>query len=520
MKFLETIESWYNFTRGSIEIGRAIVKWEVSQETKIFIPTSTLNRHGLIAGATGTGKTKTIQKFLEELSKAGIPSVMMDIKGDISGVAMPGKSNEKLKSYIEKLGNPTWNPQGFPTEFFALSGEGGSQVRATISEFGPKLLSRVMGLSAVQESTLTVIFAYADANGYLLVDVEDLKTLLSYAIGEWKAEMEKYWQISSTSVQVIMRQIIGLESQGANNFFWEKSLDINDLMRTNDEGRGQINIIRLMNSLRSPNVFSTMMVEILTELFNTLPEVGDLPKPKLILIIDEAHLLFRDLSSEMLSEIETVIKLVRSKGVGVYFCTQNPIDIPEIILSQLGLKIQHALRAFTAKDQEAIKKMAKNFPISEEYDIEEVLTNLWTGEAFITAIGEDGRPTPLVATKILPPESRMDVISDSELQSFLSVSPLFAKYRDKVNPESAAEILGKKLQEFAAAKQVAEQKKQDEIAEKERKKNPSIMDSVVETATKSIGTQLGRSIWKKIGGTTGGSIGADIVRGILGSIFR
>lgn len=275
-----------------------------------------------------------------------------------------------------------------------------------------------------------------------------------------------------------------------------------------------------MNSLRSPTLFSTMMIQILVEVFHTLPEVGDADKPKLIVVIDEAHLLFRDLSSAMLSEIEMIIKLIRSKGVGVYFCTQNPIDIPEIILSQLGLKIQHALRAFTAKDQESIKKMSKNFPTSEDYDIQKVLTEMGTGQAMITAIGEDGRPTPLVVTQIFAPESRMDVISQEELQSMLSVSPLFAKYKTPINPESAAEILHKKLAEIAEIRNAEVVEKQKILEEKERKKNPTIMDSVIESATKSIGTNIARQIGKKIGGTTGGNIGTDIVRGILGSIFR
>lgn len=275
-----------------------------------------------------------------------------------------------------------------------------------------------------------------------------------------------------------------------------------------------------MNSLRSPTLFSTMMIQILVELFHTLPEVGDANKPKLVVVIDEAHLLFRDLPDVMLSEIEMIIKLIRSKGVGVYFCTQNPIDIPEIILSQLGLKIQHALRAFTAKDQESIKKMAKNFPISEDYDIEKVLTEMGTGQAMITAIGEDGRPTPLVVTQIFSPESRMDAISDAELQSILSVSLLFTKYKTALNPESAAEILNKKIAEIAEIRNAEAAEKQKILEEKERKKNPTMMDSVIESATKSIGTHLARQIGKKIGGTTGGNIGADIVRGILGSIFR
>lgn len=275
-----------------------------------------------------------------------------------------------------------------------------------------------------------------------------------------------------------------------------------------------------MNSLRYPQLFSTMMIQILTELFGTLPEIGDISKPKLVVIIDEAHLLFRDLPNEILSEFEVIIKLIRSKGVSVIFCTQNPMDIPEIILSQLGLKIQHALRAFTAKDNESIKKMAKNFPISEFYDIEKNLTTLGTGEAFVTTIGENGNPTPLVMTKIFPPESRMDTITNAELASFLSISPIFASYKNPINPESAQEILAQKMMMIQSQKREEEAEKARIMAEKERQKNPTMTDTIVESVTKTFGKEIARSVGTKIGGRRMGSIGAEIARGILGSIFK
>lgn len=275
-----------------------------------------------------------------------------------------------------------------------------------------------------------------------------------------------------------------------------------------------------MNSLRYPQLFSTMMIQILTELFGTLPEIGDISKPKLVVIIDEAHLLFRDLPNEILSEFEVIIKLIRSKGVSVIFCTQNPMDIPEFILSQLGLKIQHALRAFTAKDNESIKKMAKNFPISEFYDIEKNLTTLGTGEAFVTTIGENGNPTPLVMTKIFPPESRMDTITDAELVSFLSISPIFASYKNPINPESAQEILAQKMMMIQSQKREEEAEKARIMTEKERQKNPTMTDTIVESVTKTFGKEIARSVGTKIGGRRMGSIGAEIARGILGSIFK
>lgn len=275
-----------------------------------------------------------------------------------------------------------------------------------------------------------------------------------------------------------------------------------------------------MNSLRYPQLFSTMMIQILTELFGTLPEVGDISKPKLVVIIDEAHLLFRDLPNEILSEFEVISKLIRSKGVSVIFCTQNPMDIPEIILSQLGLKIQHALRAFTAKDNESIKKMAKNFPISEFYDIEKNLTTLGTGEAFVTTIGENGNPTPLVMAKIFPPESRMDTITNAELASFLSISPIFASYKNPINTESAQEILAQKMMMIQSQKREEEAEKARIMAEKERQKNPTMTDTIVESVTKTFGKEIARSVGTKIGGRRMGSIGAEIARGILGSIFK
>ena len=519
-QFLENIEAGYNFSGENFPIGIALRNGEIFPEIEVKIPLWTLNRHGLISGATGTGKTKTIQKLLENLSLAGIPSVMMDIKGDISGLAMPGERSEKLDNYIEKFWeNVIWKSQGFPVEFFSLSGEGGSQIRATISEFGPTLLSRVLWLSDVQSASLAVIFRYADENGLLLVDLEDLKILLSYLSQDGKSELSAYGQISPATMQVIMRQIIQLETQGMKEFFSEKSIDVEDLIRIHD-GKWQINVFRLMNSIRYPMLFSTAMIQLLLEVFYLLPEVGDKWKPKLIFIIDEAHLLFKDLSPSLLSELEMIIKLIRSKWVGIIFCTQNPDDIPESILAQLWLKIQHALRAFTAKDQEVIKKMAKNFPMTDFYNVSDEIINLGTGEALVTMIGEDGRPTPLVATRILPPESRMDVISDSELALFLSISPLFPKYKDAINPESASEILAKKIAQIQQIKYEQEQEKIQIQAEKERKRNPTMMDTIIQTATKSIGTQVARDVGNKIGGRKMWSIGAQIVRGLLGSLFK
>lgn len=518
-KFDEVIRASYTFSTPSFTIGKAIESGKPNANISINIPFSTLNRHGLIAWATGTGKTKTLQKFLESCSKAGIPSVMMDIKGDISGVSLPWTLTPKLTTYLETLWNPEWKPQGFPVEFFSLFGEGGSQIRSTVSECGPTLFSRILGLSATQESALNLIFHYADSKWLLLVDLEDIKTLILYLSNEWGGEMESLGYISPTTFQVLLREIVELQSQWGSAYFGEPSLDMNDLMRVDDNSMGQINIIRLMNSLRYPRIFSTMMIQILVELYNTLPEVWDLEKPKLIVVIDEAHVLFDDISKELLEELQTILKLIRSKWVGIFFCTQNPVDIDESILGQLGLKIEHALRVFTARDQDAIKKMAKNFPISPFYDTANVLTTLGIGEALISTIGPDWRPTELVATKILPPESRMDVITESELNSFLQISPLYRKYSQTVNPESAQEILGKKIADIQAQRALEKSQKEAEKIEREQEKNPTLFDTITKTATKSIGTELGRSIGTKIWGKKFWTLWAQIARGVLGSIF-
>lgn len=516
--FEQKIASQYNF-ENAIEIGMPTYNGKNFTDISVKIPTLTLNRHGLVAWATWTWKTKTIQKLLEQLSKNGISTVMMDIKWDISWVSMPGVVSEKFLAYKDKFGEKyTWNANGFPTEFFQLNWEWWFQFRATVTEFGPFLLSRVLGLSSVQSAVLSVIFKYADDNWLLLVDLQDLKSLLSY-ISQNKESFEQYGQISPATIQVIMRQIISLESQWASNFFGEKSLDINDLINVQD-WQWQINIFRLMNSVRYPQLFSTAMISLLLELFYNLEEVGDHTKPKLVVVIDEAHALFKWISQELLEELETVMKLIRSKGVWIIFCTQNPTDIPDTILSQLGLKIQHALRAFTAKDQESIRKMSKNFPISEFYDVEKIITQLGIGEALVTSISENGQPTELVVTKIFPPESRMDTITDAELQSFLTVSPLYTKYSTVYNPESATEILEKKVLEIQKQNQILQQQKILEEEEKQRRRNPTIADTIIKTATKTIGAELARNIWTKVWWKKVWSVWAQIVRWILGSIFR
>ncbi len=512
--FADILTRGYTFTGRSIYIGASQSDQKNASDIPIRLPLSTLNRHGLISGATGTGKTKTIQGFLESLSKEGIPSIMMDMKGDVSGMAFPGSPHPKIDERLSHMSQLDWKPQGFPVEFWGLLWEGGSQLRATVSEFWPQLFARMLDLTEAQRWALVLVFSYCDDHSLLLVDLDDLKTVLNYLSGEWKKEIQDtYGSISTATVRVLIRKILELESQGARIFFWERSLDLSDMFRRNTHWKWQVNVVRLMKSIRYPKMFSTFMLSLLTEIYYSFPEVWDIEKPKGVIVIDEAHLLFRDISSRLLENITSILKLIRSKWVGVYFCTQTPTDIPESVLSQLGLKIQHALRAFTDKDYEMIRKMAKNFPRTNFYDVQKEMTTLGVWEALVTWLDESGRPTPLVRTLIAPPESRMESISDSELQTSIKRSHLLHKYENTLNPESAHEVLSKKIQAYQAKEQEIQQ-------EKERKKNPTLGDTLFKTATKSIGTEMARSLGKKIGGRQAGSIGAKIARWILGSIFR
>lgn len=509
MTFAANIRSWYSSIWPSLLIGKA-KKWDtIYPELDITLPFSTMNRHGLIAGATGTGKTKTLQKIIEWCSYAGIPTIMMDMKWDISGLAMSGEPSEKISTRLENLGNPTWTPTGFPSEYYTLSDEACIPLRATVSEFGPILFSRLLELNDTQASVMALIFQYCDHHGLLLIDLTDVKKTLQYLSWEGKSEIEsEYGMISTATVGTIMRKIVELESQWAWQFFGEPSFDVVDFLRTDETGKWYVNIIRLMDMMMKPKLFSTFMLSVLTEIYTTFPEVWDREKPKLILIIDEAHLIFESMSPSLLSQLEMIMKLIRSKWVGIFFCTQNPIDIPSSILSQLGLKVQHALRAFTARDREAIEKASENFPLTEDYDIADTLTTLGIGEAFVTTLDERGIPTPLVQTVIIPPESRMDILTPSELESLTSVSPLQAKYRSSLNRESAAEILTQKVE------------KKLQI---QSENTPSIYEEagwkIVKNVSATLAAELGRTIGKSVGGRTGWTIWAQIARGVLGAIF-
>jgi DNA helicase HerA-like ATPase len=443
--FIAKINEGYACNGDSIVLGGAILDGQPVAEAQVKIPLKTMNRHGLIAGATGTGKTKTLQLISEQLSQRGVPVLLMDVKGDLSGIAKAGEEKPIITERNAKINLP-FSPKGFPVELMSISQQDGVRLRATVSEFGPVLLSRILGLNDTQEGVVSVIFKYCDDNQLALLDLKDLKKVLQYITEEGKTEIEKnYGRISTATTGIIMRKVIELEEQGANLFFGEISFDIRDLMRVDKSGNGYISIIRLTDIQDKPKLFSTFMLSLLAEVYSQMPEKGDVAKPELVIFIDEAHLIFNEASKALLDQIENIVKLIRSKGIGIFFVTQNPMDIPSGVLAQLGLKIQHALRAFTAIDRKAIKLTAENYPVSEYYKTDETITNLGIGEALVTALNEKGIPTPLAATMLRSPVSRMDILSQDEINAINRSSDLVRKYSQVVDRESAYEILSRKV---------------------------------------------------------------------------
>lgn len=448
-KFLQVITPSYQFKGDSILMGSAVFHNDYNTQVHIKLPLKTMNRHGLISGATGTGKTKTLQVVAENLSNAGVPVLVMDIKGDLSGLGAPGTMNPVIESRSKTIGME-WEGKAFPLEFLSISEEPGAKLRATVSEYGPILLAKILGLNDNQSGILSMIFKYCDDRGLPLLDFKDLKSVLNYIQNEGKEEIKtEYGFAHTTSIGLIMRNIIQLEQQGANELFGEPSFDVFDLMKNASSGEGTINVIRLTDMQSKPNLFSTFMLCLLAEIFEQMPELGDPDKPKLVIFIDEAHLIFKNASKNLLDQLEMTIKLIRSKGVGIFFVTQSPNDIPASILGQLGTKIQHALRAFTAKDRKAIKLAAENYPYSAFYDIDELITQLGMGEAFISTLDEKGRPTELAHTLIRPPFSRMDVLTNAEIERIENKSKLVKKYNVDYDRESAYEILLERIEEKA-----------------------------------------------------------------------
>jgi uncharacterized protein len=495
--FINAVKAGYSFKGEQVKMGVGMLDGAVVTGADIMMPLKTLNRHGLIAGATGTGKTKTLQVMSECLSDNSVPVLLMDIKGDLSGIAAEGSINDKLKDRYSKLGLE-YKPVAYPVELMTLNNSKGVKLRATVSEFGPVLLSKILGLNDTQGGLIAMIFKYCDDNAMPLLDLKDFIKVLQYIGAEGKAELEKtYGKISTTSTGTILRKVVELQQQGADTFFGEKSFEIDDLMRIADDGRGMINILRVTDMQDKPKLFSTFMLQLLAELYATSPEEGDLDKPKLVLFIDEAHLIFQEASDALMQQLETVIKLIRSKGIGIFFCTQNPQDIPASILSQLGLKIQHALRAFTAADRKTIKQAAENFPETEFYKTDELLTQLGIGEAFVTLLNEKGIPTPLIHTMLLAPKSRMDILSDTEIDNITAKSKLVAKYNQVTDTESAYEILNAKL---AAAQEKSAEAAEEKATTKSSKKEESFFDNpIVKQAGRTAASIITRSLLGALG---------------------
>lgn len=494
-KFTEAISRGYDCHGKYFILGSALLNGECVPGTQVKIPLKTMNRHGLIAGATGTGKTKTLQIIAELLSDQGVPVLLMDIKGDLSGIARPGSFNKHVEKRHQCMG-VSWEAKGYPVEFLSLSDEKGLRMRATIIEFGPVLLSRILGLNDIQSGVVSLAFKYCDDQGIPLIDIKDFKKVLQYLSNEGKDEIkEDYGAISSTSVSTIMRKLIEIEQQGADRFFGEESFNVEDLCRTNRNGQGILSILRLTDIQDRPKLFSTFMLSLLAEIYNTFPEVGDAEKPKLVLFIDEAHLIFNEASKALLTQIETVVRLIRSKGVGVFFCTQTPTDVPNTVLAQLGLKVQHALRAFTPKDRQMIVKTAENYPVSEFYNVPELLTSLGTGEAMVTALDEKGRPTPLAAVLLRSPNSRMDILAQDEIDEIINASRLVSYYNREVDRDSAFEILGRKIDSLKGKTEGQKSgtgSRQERGRTRGREKPPP---SVLEEITKNpMARQIGRTL--------------------------
>lgn len=494
--FIKLVTDGFSFKGESFKIGTAVLDGEPLSGTDIRLPLKTLNRHGLIAGATGTGKTKTLQVITEGLSNASVPVLLMDIKGDLSGIAAPGTVNDKITERLQHTGG-VYAPKGFPTELLSISQEPGVRIKATVTEFGPILLAKILGLNDTQEGVVALIFKYCDDHKLPLVDLKDFIKLLQYIGDEGKKEIEKeYGKISTSTTGTILRKVIELQQQGADIFFGEPSFEVDDLMRISDDGRGMVSVLRVMDMQNRPKLFSTFMLSLLAELYGSLPEEGDIDKPKLVLFIDEAHLVFQEATEALLQQILTVIKLIRSKGVGIFFCTQNPQDIPAGVLAQLGLKVQHALRAFTAADRKTIKQAAENYPSTEFYDVDELMTQLGTGEAFVSLLNEKGIPTPIVHTMMIPPSSRMDVLSDQEVNELISKSKLKRKYDQVIDSQSAYEILTAKLEEAEAKPPVAPSR----AARPEKTMTEKVLESPV---TRQIGRTAASIITRSLLGALG-----------------
>ncbi|WP_313368538.1 helicase HerA-like domain-containing protein [Sphingobacterium mizutaii] len=510
-QFIERITASYNPKGPFIQLGSGILNGEIVTEARVNLALKMMNRHGLIAGATGTGKTRTLQLTAEQLSDAGVPVFMLDVKGDLSGLAEPGKTNDALIERGNAVGIP-FEPASFPIELFSLSGKLGAPMRVTVEDFGPVLLARILDLNDTQAGVLSAIFKYADDTQLPIVDFPDLKKLLSYLSDGPGAEEIKndYGKISTASANTILRKIVAIEQQGLAHIFGEKEFDIQDLFGKVD-GKGVITLLNISDIQDQPLLFSTFLLSLLAQLFKKLPEVGDLDKPKLVFFFDEAHLLFNGASKAFLTQIEQIVRLIRSKGVGVFFCTQAATDIPESVLGQLGNRVQHALRAFTPNDADNLRKTVKTYPTSEFYEIDKVLTSLGTGQALVTVLNDKGIPTEVVATHLVPARAVMGPCSQQLYEELVQSSDYRSKYQERVERQTASEIIVERMKSFEAKKEAEEAKKEAEKAAGKTRSSGSRRQTPLEAAQ----TQASRTLARE-----GAKLLGKIANGILNSIFK
>ena len=544
--FHDAMTAGYVLTEPGLTIGSPMHDGELANDARVQVALSMLNRHGLIAGATGTGKTKTLQLLAGQLSKAGVPVFVADIKGDLTGLAAPGDAaNPKLVERVTSLGW-TFQASGHPVEFLSLSGKLGAQVRASVHSFGPLLLGKVLDLNETQTSILALIFKYCDDNDLPLLDLQDLVTTLKFlASDEGKPILADYGGMSSASVGVLLRSIVVLEQEGADVFFGEPEFEVEDLLRTTPEGEGIISILELSDVMDQPRLFSTFMLWMLAQLYESLPEAGDLPKPKLCFFFDEAHLLFADATEALMDQVERTARLIRSKGVGIYFVTQAPTDVPSPVLAQLGNRVQHALRAFTPDDADALRKTARTFPMTDFYDVEKTITSLGTGEALVTVLSPRGVPTPLAATRLLAPDSLMAPIDEVQFRGRIAMSPFQAKYGMTIDRDSAHERITARLaaartasaeaamragvapttatgmntmtpaqQQREISRQAREMAAAQRAAERERKAQERAQRDAARAQQKSIDSAI-RSGSRVVSSR----LGQDIIRGVFGTLF-
>ena len=526
----QAVAPGYTFEGPALELGGLMVDATTLSGVPIRIPLGMLNRHGLVAGATGTGKTKTLQLLAEQLSANGVPVFAADIKGDLSGLSVAGAENPKVVARAASVGQ-TWQAQGFPVEFFALGGQGtGIPLRVTMTAFGPTLLAKVLGLNDTQESSLGLVFHYADRAGLPLLDLADLREVVKYLASEdGKADLKDLGGLSAATAGVILRELIGFSDQGADAFFGEPEFDTRDFLQVRPDGKGLISLVELPNLQDRPAVFSTFLMWLLADLFHDLPEVGDVDKPKLVFFFDEAHLLFNDASEAFLDSIAQTVRLIRSKGVGVFFVTQSPTDVPDEVLAQLGSRVQHQLRAATPNDAKALKQTVNTYPHAAYDDLGQVILSLGIGEAIVTVMNERGAPTPVAWTRLRAPESLMGAADATAMQQAVEASPLHTKYAEAVDRESAREKLAAKLEQGAAQAQAEaqqeEQAKADARTQKQRDTTEERLRREGDRATRSRGsgrTRKEKSVVEKVVGSTmfrqvARTAAREIVRGMFGT---